>query len=79
LLLPYDQKYIHGYVDFDQEKKFAPSFFELYCAFHAAKIPIILSFPKEKVFFIESYTTVDEFLAELIEYYNLDTNIEYLL
>lgn len=31
------------------------------------------------MFFIESYTTVEEFMSELIEYYNLDSSVEYLL
>lgn len=42
-------------------------------------MPITVSFPKEKVFFIEAYTTVEEFLKELVEYYNLDPHIDYLL
>ena len=66
-------------IDFDRPRHYTPSLFELFCAYYCSKIPIIVTFPKEKVFFIESYTMVEELLSELIEYYNLDPNIEYLL
>ena len=42
-------------------------------------MPLTLAFPREKVFFIESYTSVEELLTELVQYYSLDPNIEYLL
>lgn len=43
------------------------------------KIPITIGFPKEKIFYIESYTKVEELIEELISFYDLDPNVEYLL
>jgi hypothetical protein len=75
----YNYAFYHLIKNFDQPRLSLPSFYELECFMNLKKIPITIGFPKEKVFYIESYTKVEELIEELISFYDLDPNVEYLL
>lgn len=46
---------------------------------HLRKIPILFDLPTPKTFFVETHTTIKEFFEVVIDFYNLDENVEYLL
>jgi hypothetical protein len=75
----YNYAFYHLIKNFDQPRLSLPSFYELECFMNLKKIPITIGFPKEKIFYIESYTKVEELIEELISFYDLDPNVEYLL